>query len=220
MNKIIYKVSAGITTAALLSTTFAPLAFADTTVEISGNGVGSNNTGNVTQLSTVVVGQSNDSYVDLTVKAKANTGGNEANSNTGVGAVSITTGNATADAGAEVTGSKNIAKIPCKCICPNGETGILISGNGDSSTNSSTVHKTSTLTASQTNKQKVKGKVKAKAKSGNNQTNSNTGGGDVSVTTGDASSTSGASVSGPVNVLKGNCGCKDPEPTPPQDPQG
>ncbi len=216
MNKITYKIGAAVAGAALLATAFASAAFADTTVEISGNGTGSNNTGNVTQLSTVTVGQSNDSYVDLTVKAKANTGGNEANGNTGVGAVSITTGNATADAGAEVTGSKNIAKIPCKCICPNGETGILISGNGDSSTNNSTVHKASTLTASQTNKQKVKGKVKTKAKSGNNTTSYNTGGGDVSVTTGDASSTSGASVSGPVNVLKGDCGCKDP--TPPHEP--
>ncbi len=214
MNKIIYKVSAGITTAALLATAFAPAAFADTTVEISGNGSNSSNTGDVTQTSTVAVSQSNVSDVDLTVKAKANTGGNEASGNTGDGGVSITTGNATADAGAEVTGSKNIAKLPCDCICPNGETGILISGNGNHSTNNSTVVKTNSLSVGQTNNQKVKAKVKAKAKSGKNKANNNTGGGGVSVTTGDASSISGGNVSGPKNVLKSDCGCNDQ--TPPQ----
>src|SRR3990167_1600933 len=96
MNKLAYKAATGLATAALILGSFAPAVFADTTVEISGNGSGSDNEANVLVESTTVVTQNNDANIQNNVTVNANTGNNEANDNTG-GDVSVDTGNAEAD---------------------------------------------------------------------------------------------------------------------------
>src|SRR3989338_3997974 len=94
MNDTKRKLATAIATGALLLNAFAPLAFASTTIQISGNGVGSNNYANVTQTSTTTVKQSNNASVTNNVDAYADTGDNSAKWNTG-GDVTVNTGNAT-----------------------------------------------------------------------------------------------------------------------------
>jgi len=96
MNKLLYKAATGIATASLLAQAFTPLAFADTTVEISGNGADSDNTATVVQVNETGVFQENNAEIQNNVSVSANSGGNDANNNTG-GDVSIDTGNATSN---------------------------------------------------------------------------------------------------------------------------
>lgn len=208
LNKYAYKLTTAITTAALLASSFAGAASAQV-VEISGNGSNSNNYVNLTQNTTVNIDQSNNTDVNVTVSSKANTGGNTASGNTN-GDVNITTGDATSVAALAVGGSTNTATVPCKCLCGNGHTDVLISGNGDSSKNNVYGKKTSTLNASQPNNTKVRGSIRSRAKTGKNYANNNTGPGTVSIGTGVADSAAGVTVDGNTNTLNG-CGC---EPTP------
>lgn len=201
-----YKVGGAIASAALMLTVFAPKAFADSSLEISGNGDGSTNTIAVSSTQSCEVKQKANTEVLAEVYTSASTGGNEASGNTG-GSVTVDTGNATATSTVDVTGGSNTAVNPCCCPSPAPESttessgSALISGNGANTTN--------TVAASKSKSSKVKQKantgvlagVRTKAKTGKNRANSNTGPGSVLVDTGTANSTADVLVTGGTNDL-------------------
>ena len=124
------KIGTAIAAASLLASVYAPLVYADTTIEISGNGNNSTNDVNVTNNDTTDINQSNTFTVTLNVSSKAYTGNNKASNNTG-GDVTIDTGNATSNVTVNVSGGSNLANIPCGCA--NTTDNITISGNGNNS---------------------------------------------------------------------------------------
>ena len=73
-----------------------PKAFASTTFHISNNGAGSNNTVTVNNSSNNNIFQSNNGFISNFIKIFTNTGGNEANGNTG-GNTTVTSGDATSN---------------------------------------------------------------------------------------------------------------------------
>lgn len=99
-------------------------ALASTTIEISGNGAGSDNWATVGQSNTTTVNQSNTANVNNTVNADAKTGGNDANFNTG-GQVGISTGDATVKSNIQNSLNSNAASVDC---CAAGATNVKISG--------------------------------------------------------------------------------------------
>ena len=95
------KLTTSIVSAALLATSFAPAAFADT-IEIVNNGADSTNVVNTTDTNVTGVHQSNSTYVVNAIGVSSNTGGNTANQNTG-GDTTVDTGNATSTVTTSVT---------------------------------------------------------------------------------------------------------------------
>jgi hypothetical protein len=85
------KIAATVATGAFALSTFATSAFAYTNVEISGNGAFSDNRVSVTQNERTRINQRNDANIVNNVSIRSNTGGNDANFNTG-GDVFIRTG--------------------------------------------------------------------------------------------------------------------------------
>lgn len=181
------KLITGIATGALLLNAFAPLAFADTTIVVTGNGTDSNNTANVTTSQNVTVMQSNDANVTNNVTSDAKTGSNEANRNTG-GNVTIDTGNANSTVNVSTKANVNSADTGCT-TCGTGNTTVTVSGNGDNSTNNATVNtgKNSGTQVFQENEADVHNYVDSDAKTGDNEAERNTGG-DVTIRTGNAAS--------------------------------
>ena len=92
---------------------------------------------------------------------------------------------------------------------------IVISGNGADSTNKVKVKSTQKVTVRQSNKAKVSNFVFAGASTGNNDANNNTGG-NVTITTGDASAS--ASVKNTFNSNIAIVCCDGDKPCDPQDP--
>ena len=99
------KLTTSIVSAALLATSFAPAAFADT-IEIVNNGADSTNVVNAGSTNVTWVKQKNKTAVVNLISAKAKTGKNKSNKNTG-GNVNVLTGNAASTVGTTVTGSSN-----------------------------------------------------------------------------------------------------------------
>lgn len=197
---MIKKIGSAIATAALVGGMLAPAAFADTTIEISGNGANSTNTVGVTSACNASVIQKNKTYVKTNVSVSGKTGGNTASGNTG-GDVTIDTGDVTNDVTISVGGSTNEATAaPNCCECVDGNLDATIKDNGANSTN--TVGKTSSSSTSvkQKNKTKVKTRVKAKGKTGKNTANNNTNG-TTEVKTGDVDNTVDVTVDAPSNSL-------------------
>src|SRR6185437_8534082 len=93
MNKIttLKKLGASITAGAVLLSTFAVPAFADTNLLESANGTGSTQNLNVNNNNNTTSVQSNNAVVTNTVTSNSNTGGNDSSANTG-GNVAINTG--------------------------------------------------------------------------------------------------------------------------------
>ena len=157
-------------------------AFAATTIQISGNGAGSDNFSTVNQTNTNTVSQNNTANVTNNVTSNANTGGNDAGFNTG-GDVKIETGNATTTSTVTNALNSNAAQIAaCNCA---GDTSVKISGNGANSDNVVTLKDNNKNTVNQSNNANVTNNVDNNAKTGNNDANSNTGG-NVEITTGNA----------------------------------
>lgn len=176
------KIAVGLATGAILAQAFAPVAFADINTEIKDNGTNSDNTANVTVNTTVSFTQNNNSYFDNTVDARANTGRNRANGNTNSD-VNITTGNADVNVNVTNTGGGNDATINLPTV---GNVNTDINHNGNNSTNVANVTKNAGFTGGQQNKCKAKNTVRKKARTGRNRANNNTGG-NVDITTGNAS---------------------------------
>lgn len=189
------RIAIGVAAGSLVLNSFATTAFAATTIQITGNGVDTNNTVNVTSNNTVTVTQSNTSNITNNVSASANTGGNDANRNTG-GNVSIDTGNATTNVSVSTATNLNSAQVsPCGACT--GNTTVEISGNGDRSDNNLDLNANKTTSVYQLNDAYINNDVDASAKTGKNDANSNTGG-SVSIDTGNA--TTNVSVSNKANA--------------------
>jgi len=166
----------------------APLAYADNTIEVSGNGSGSDNSANVTSTNTNTVSQSNDATVNNKVNSNTNTGGNTASGNTG-GNVSVDTGNASSTTDVSTQANVNQASTP-NCNC-SGSTNVLVGGNGSGSSNSADVSNNNSSQTYQTNSANIKNNVTNNSNTGYNRANDNTGsiggGGNVTIRTGDSS---------------------------------
>ncbi|MEK6901778.1 MAG: hypothetical protein AABX37_05520 [Nanoarchaeota archaeon] len=204
MNKMAYKVGAGIVTASLLLSSVTTSAFADLSAEISENGAGSHNSIYIKQKNECSVYQKNKTEVLTEVESQANTGGNTANGNTG-GDVTVNTGNATSTVTVQVDGGSNIATNPCCCECQTCDLhlwgqGVVISGNGEDSVSSVTVKKKKSSSVKQKNETSVLTAVLSKAKTGKNKAKYNTNG-SVEIKTGKAESTVDVSVTSSSNTL-------------------
>ena len=191
------KLGTAITGFSLLASVYAPLAYADTTIEISGNGNNSTNNVTVTNNDTTDINQSNDFNVSLNISSKAKTGNNEASNNTG-GNVTIDTGNATSNVTVDILGGSNIANVPCACT--NATDNITVSGNGNNSNSTTNVTNKKEKKVKQKNTGGVGGNIRGKAKTGKNKANNNTNG-TVDVFTGNATSNETVNVTGPSNTL-------------------
>lgn len=196
------KVTSAIATGVLMLSSFASVASAST-VTIAGNGAYSNNSVNLTSNQSTNVSQTNNSTVVTNVNASANTGHNSADLNNG-GDVSIVTGNATNDVNVTVGGNTNVANVPA-CGCDQGNDTIKIKNNSAFSVNKVNLKRNNSLKETQKNWSLVVTGVDTKAKTGGNSASLNNGGvlggGDPSITTGDAGNTVGVSVDGGTNVL-------------------
>jgi len=200
MRKIAYKISAGIASAGLLISLLTPVVFAEALV-IEGNGDNSTNTINNTNVCEVSVLQKNYIGTYVNAYAGAHTGGNQANSNTGNGDITIDTGNANASVQTTVFGGSNEASLPSCCQCNGQVGGILISGNGVDSLNIVGSTSINSTFAEQRTKTKVRVNASAKAKTGKNRANRNTGTGNREIKTGNADAHIDTQVSGGSNTL-------------------
>lgn len=193
MNRFHRSLATALAAGALLVNTVLPV-FADTTIEISGNGTYSDNDATVTFTQTTTVVQENVADVFNRVDADADTGGNDANDNTG-GDVDIDTGNATTDVSVSNSLNSNAAEVDC---CPEGPVEVLISGNGSNSDNTVDLKMGQLTEVFQENEADVTNLVWADSDTGRNDANDNTGG-SVSIDTGNASTTVGLSTSANAN---------------------
>ncbi len=176
------RITTAIATGSVLLQALAGITHAST-IEISGNGAGSNNGVAVNQVSTTQVSQTNTANVSNNVNSSANTGGNDANFNTG-GNVTVNTG--AANVSANVSNNLNSNAASVNCCANNGGTNVEVSGNGAFSDNQVGVNQTHTTAVSQGNAANVNNNVNGKANTGYNDAGFNTGG-DVTVSTGKAS---------------------------------
>ena len=181
-------------------------ALAETNIVISGNGAGSDNWTTVNQTSTTSVTQNNTANVTNNVNADANTGGNDANFNTG-GNVEVHSGNATTDVDVTNVLNSNSAEVDC---CGANDTEVEISGNGAKSENGVKLGTENKTTVSQDNDARVRNNIDTNAKTGYNDAGSNTGG-DVEVTTGNAKAYATVSTTANVNAAHvGGAGSSNP----------
>lgn len=165
---------------AMMLNTALPV-YAETVIQISGNGSSSTNAANVTLTTNTTVVQNNTADIDNYVDADASTGNNDANDNTG-GDVDVDTGDATVNVSVSNAVNSNSASVDC---CPQGDTNVTISGNGTNSNNTVDLDQNSTVNVFQDNNAEIDNDVYADAKTGKNDANDNTGG-DVSIDTGNA----------------------------------
>ncbi|MDP3941148.1 MAG: hypothetical protein Q8Q49_02460 [bacterium] len=195
------KLATAIATSALLINAMAPaFAFAETTIQVTGNGSYSDNDAKVEQKSTTEVVQTNTANVTNNVSGNASTGGNDANDNTG-GDVAIVTGDAKSVADVSNTLNSNSADV-VNCNCED-DTKVVISGNGSESDNYVKVKNSNNTGVYQDNDAKVSNSVETKASTGYNDANRNTGG-DTTIITGDAKAK--ASVSTVANANEASIG--------------
>lgn len=166
----------------------APASFAATKVKIKKNGAGSTNTAVVVSKKKTTVNQYNGTAVVNLVGVFQNTGGNKANGNTGDGSVDVNSGNATSTVTNTTTTGGNDATVN-PCGCPEGNTDVVIRGNGAGSDNTVIVVNKSKTEVDQTNETLVVNGVLVAQNTGGNSANNNTGDGGVGVDSGNATST-------------------------------
>lgn len=205
MTNLQKRVATAVATSAMLLNVLAPLAHADTMLEITGNGAHSDNEVKVNNSSNTTVTQNNNAVVTNNVTSNSSTGGNEANDNI-TGEVRIETGAATSTTNVSNNLNTNVADIE-NCNCE-GDTEVKISGNLTGSDNkvelNSGRHSNSNETAVyQDNRAYVKNNVDSNSSTGGNDANRN-GSGDVSIKTGSA--TSDVTVSTTANVNSATVG--------------
>lgn len=175
------RIASAVATGALLLNSFAVPAFAATNITLSGNGADSNNTANINLTKTATIVQNNTANVSNNVDVKADTGGNDANDNTG-GDVEITTGDSDVSVAIKNMLNSNSASIDC---CDKGDTSVKIADNGSDSDNDVDLDLDSSNEIYQDNEADVENKVEVDGKTGDNDAKDNTNG-DVSIDTGDS----------------------------------
>ena len=193
------KIFSGAISATIAFASFAPVVFADETIE--GNGVNSTNTIVVTTNKSCNVSQSTKTSVVADLSASSNSGGNTATGNTGDGGVTIDTGTATSTVLMTITGGSNTADDPCCCAQAVSPSDRLIKDNGKDSSNTILDTTASTMSTSQKSKTEVLAALRARSRSGKNKASNNTGTGLVEVLTGNTTSSSTLGVSGGSNNL-------------------
>ncbi len=181
MNKFNAKLSAAVAMAAVIATTLAPAAFADTIV-VKGNATDSNNNVTVINSNTTDVTQTNESLIVNGVLTVSNTGLNSANENTG-GETNITTGKVVTDVNITNTGSKNEAVLP-DCGCPKPDNSVTVKKNGKDSTNTVRIVNRDNKTVTQNNSSAIINLVGTISNTGLNSANENGGGDDPTIKTG------------------------------------
>lgn len=165
---------------ALLANTALPL-IASTQIVLDGNGANSTSYVTYNQTTVTNVNQTNEANVTNDVDVDVETGNNDANFNTG-GDVVIATGNAKVDVNIDNILNSNTAHVDC---CDQGDTDVLISGNGAYSNNTVNLNQTTVTDVRQKNDARVNNDVDIDADTGDNDANSNTGG-DTYIVTGNA----------------------------------
>lgn len=196
MTKLQRKLVGAVTAAALLVNT-AGSVFAATTIEISGNGAGSENWTTVDQSTTTVVKQENTAIVTNKVDSTANTGNNNTNFNTG-GAILVGTGDAEIKTNIVNELNTNSATVDC---CQVGDTEVKVSGNGAYSENGAVLNAETKTLVFQDNLAKVRNDVDAVATTGGNTAVKNTDA-DIAIGTGDAKVTTNVATTANVNVAQ------------------
>ncbi len=205
MTNLHKRVATAVATSAMLLNVFAPLAHAETMLEITGNGANSNNEVKVNNSSNTTVTQNNNAVVTNNVTSNSSTGGNKANDNI-TGEVRIETGDATSTTNIANDLNKNVADVN-NCDCAE-DTEVKISGNLAGSDNKVQLNSGRNSNSNETavyqdNKANVKNNVDSNTKTGGNDANRN-GSGDVSIKTGNA--TSEVTVSTTANVNSATVG--------------
>ena len=175
----------------------------DVDVLISGNGYDSKNDAKLRLDNATNVVQTNTANIKNYVKADADTGGNEANKNTG-GDITVKTGDATTGVSISNTANANSAKIGGGSGA--GSLSMWILENGADTRNKIKLYVDRDLNVVQTNNANIKNYVKAYADTGDNEANKNTGG-EVEIETGDA--LAGVMIDNMVNFNAADvdCGC-------------
>jgi len=183
------RILTAVATVAIFANGLAPLAFAGTTITISGNAADSDNDVVVNNTQNTSVNQTNDAHFDNDIDGDANTGGNDANQNNG-GDVNVQTGDASVNVTVENSANQNWANVDC---CTQGDTELKIGGNAADSNNTINLDVDNKVDVDQDNDAWFDNDIKyLDAKTGYNDANQNNGG-DVNVQTGDASVTVGVS---------------------------
>ena len=180
MKKVIKTITVNVL-AVLIVFSHALPAMAETiTLEVTGNGEGSNSEINTQVDSETNIQQSNQSQVDNSVDSNADTGNNSADDNTS-GEVSINTGDTQVNT--EISNQTNTNVSDLEGCCNQAEVTQTISSNGADSNNAINTTFTNTNTVSQSNSATITTTITTTANTGHNSANNNTGG-NISITTG------------------------------------
>lgn len=185
------KQAISVATAGAMLLQLAGPAFANTTIQISGNGAFSDSDATVNQTQTTTVVQDNVANIDNNVDVDADTGGNDASFNNG-GNVTVDTGNATTNVTASTTANTNSATVSCGACAAAGNVNVLVDNNAAYSNNDATLNMTNKNQVAQNNNADVDNDVDVDADTGGNDANFNNGGsngGDVVIRTGNANTT-------------------------------
>ena len=174
-------------------------------VKISGNGANSNNGVNLTTVNANSVNQANSAKVSNDIDSDADTGDNDALSNTG-GDVMIVTGNAKANVSVSTTANVNSARIGGGLGASNPTASFVISGNGAGADSYITALLVKHNAIDQANYAHVDNNVDADADTGYNDANFNTGG-DVIIGTGNATVDVDVDNAVNFNYADVDCGC-------------
>lgn len=175
----------------------------DASVEISGNGEGSDNDADLTLGTSTGLYQINNADIRNTVNADSSSGNNDAGRNTG-GDVTITTGNAETAVLVENTANSNFATLGDGEGA--GSVSLRILENGSGSTNDIDLALGHSLELIQDNDASIRNNVDADSETGENDANRNTGG-EVMVDTGNASTGVGIDNMANFNFADLDCGC-------------
>ena len=189
--------------ATVIALTCAQFAFA-ANVTVAGNGKKSVNSVTVNSNKNVSVSQNNSTVITNQVVNNQNTGNNKANDNGGD--VSINTGGANTSTNITVTGSTNNAVLP-SCGCDTDPNNVLVAGNLKKSVNVVTLNNNSNTSVGQNNWSVIGNYVVNNQNTGGNQANDNLGGlwlglgGDPSINTNGANTSTNITVTGSSNTL-------------------
>ncbi|MGI8419909.1 MAG: hypothetical protein ACR2LN_04660 [Candidatus Levyibacteriota bacterium] len=190
------KLTTAVATAAIVLGAVSPAAFANTNVTVSHNGALSDTSVQVRNTTNTTVAQNNDSTVLTDVSSHANTGGNNADFNTG-GSTIIGTGDANSTVNVTVGGSSNTAIVPTPA---DNTTHVTVSHNGALSTNKVNVSNHNWVSVAQQNLSYIWTSVTSHSKTGGNSSSFNTGG-TTGVGTGNVTSNVTVHVNGSSNTL-------------------
>lgn len=150
-------------------------------IEVSGNGGGSDNSVQFTSNNSSTVDQSNNAEIQNNVSSDANTGNNQAGSNTG----DVVTNTGDANSSSTINNNNiNSNNYDGACDCPSGNVSAVISGNGAYSDNVLNLGINNNTDVSQSNSAYITNNVLNHANSGYNNADNNNG--DVIIITGKA----------------------------------